>query len=669
MRTMVSGLISIVMLVRDQPEYTSSALASLAACDGDLEIIVVDNGSGPGTTEVLSAFRDSAFCPVEVLRFEDDAGGSARRNAGATAARGEYLLFADNDLFADDPRVLRILGDALTADPGLAAVSPLLCYPGSPDLVQCAGGGATADGRIGLVGRGEPLSARHRASREQIWAPAAALLVRRTSFDRAGGFDEAFDPVPLCEDVDLCCRLRAAGEGLRYIGAASMRHYEGTTFNHLGYEKLPIWKRHVRVLRARWADVFGAGPSQDAADIVWRSVEKDYEDPGRPQARLVPGGDQPAAGATFFASDTALLPAGAGPQVPPDVRVAVVGCGQAAVRGALPALAAGQRQPGAPASAPFFDFGPVPGVRVTGLADPDLLSLLAAARWYQVPHAGRAPAALLDTVPAEGVVICAPPSWHAELAMEALRRGQPVLVEKPAALTHEQLDAVLSTAGRAGLDVTVNLPYAYHPALEVLSGLVAAGSAGVPQSFGVTFEHSGPRAWAPRAAWYQELPGGVVTDLGLHALDAAERALGAPVTRVRPAGTVTRDGVQVRARANVTTSGCSGTIEVGWDAPAPRFVITIRFSEATVCARLIPFRAAGPAVEISTSSGIQRVLADPPARAGAGPYAEFVAYLRGGPPARTRLKAVTSGVRAMIGWSQAVCDRSGDAAVTTRALS
>src|SRR5205807_6849408 len=86
---------------------------------------------------------------------------------------------------------------------------------------------------------------------------------------------------------DLCCRLRASGERVGYCGSVSARQYEGTTFDHVGHDKLPIWERHVRVLRQRWLKGFAAGPCHDSAELAWRPIHKDYANPQRPVVRVL----------------------------------------------------------------------------------------------------------------------------------------------------------------------------------------------------------------------------------------------------------------------------------------------------------------------------------------------------------------------------------------------
>ncbi|MGW5456699.1 Gfo/Idh/MocA family oxidoreductase [Nocardia sp. NPDC003979] len=645
MNTPTPGLVSVVMLVRDRLDYTRQALQSLTEVDYPaMEFVIVDNGSSSDTAEFLHDWCTRTDRAAQVLRFGDDAGGSVRRNIGASATRGQYLFFVDNDVIADDPMLVGSLVAALVGDHTLGAVSPLLMFPGEETLVQCAGGGSTARGRIGLVGRGQVPNASHYAEREQTWAPTAALMVRHSSFARAGGFDTAFDPIALCEDVDLCCRIRAAGERIGYVGRASLRHYEGTTFNHLGFDKFPVWQKHMRVLRARWSDIFARGPVHTADDLAWRALRKDYQDLVTPTVRQIGPEERLEQDTSFFVST--------GSPTVPDVRVGVLGCGQAAVRGALPAFAPATSE--APDPAPFLHFGRVDGVRVTGVADPDVTSLLAAARWYGVPHALLDAATLLDTVPLEGVVVCTPPHSHASLVLSALARGVSVLVEKPAATNRQELASLLAAiADSPELTVMVNLPWQYHVVVGHARGLLADRVIGEIRGWTIVFEHSGPAAWAPRATWYRTSPGGVIADLGPHALAVAKHLLGGDVGAPVDTVLLKADGVTpVRARATIAVGDSPGVVEIGWDAPSPRFEVTVSGTEGELNFDLVPFHPDTAAVRVRTDNVERVVEFEPESSDPVGPYAQFVAALRGEAHTRgTRLTEVADVVGAVIDWS------------------
>ena len=178
--------ISFIVPVRNDRDRLLRCLASIrrAAADESIELVVVDNGSTDGSD--AAAERAGA----RVLRLPGRR-VSELRNRAAAAATGHLLAFVDADH---------------EIDPGwIAAARRTL---GRPDV---GGAGAPyespADGT--WVQRIYGGLRRHAAAPCEVdWLPSGNLVMRREAFEGIGGFDVTLEA---CEDVDLCCRIRAGG--------------------------------------------------------------------------------------------------------------------------------------------------------------------------------------------------------------------------------------------------------------------------------------------------------------------------------------------------------------------------------------------------------------------------------------------------------------------------
>jgi len=97
--------VSVVIAAYNMAQYVQQAVRSvLAQTYGDLEVIVVDDGSTDGTAEVIEAF--AADDKVRLVRQQNQ-GQPKAKNAGIRAARGEFIAFCDaDDLW--DPRKLEL---------------------------------------------------------------------------------------------------------------------------------------------------------------------------------------------------------------------------------------------------------------------------------------------------------------------------------------------------------------------------------------------------------------------------------------------------------------------------------------------------------------------------------------------------------------------------------
>ena len=233
-------LVSIVMLNRDGAAHLRRCLPALAATAyRDIELVVVDNGSGDDSLSILSAF--SPDFPVRIVRNAENASFSDGNNQGVAEGHGGLLLFLNNDI---EPVGVDWLGHLVETllEPGTIAAGARLIYPprGSapraglrfPDLSLQHGGVEfrMEDGvpfPVAMGAGGDALADWASAVREVPALTAACLLVRRSDFEAVGGFTSGYQYGQ--EDVDLCLKLRSRGGRLVYDGRAALWHHESAT--------------------------------------------------------------------------------------------------------------------------------------------------------------------------------------------------------------------------------------------------------------------------------------------------------------------------------------------------------------------------------------------------------------------------------------------------------
>ncbi len=214
---------SIVIPVYGQMAHTLACLRALAAHPPrvPIEIIVVDDGSPDATAATLPQ--------VAGLRYHRRAangGFIAACNDGAALARGEYLVFLNNDT-VPQPGWLDALLATFEAEPGTGLVGAQLLYPDG--RLQEAGGIVFSDGRGWNYGRFESTrDPRYSYLRDADYLSGAAIAIPRALFFTVGGFDARYAPA-YYEDTDLAFAVRAAGRRVLYQPAAQVVHDEGAT--------------------------------------------------------------------------------------------------------------------------------------------------------------------------------------------------------------------------------------------------------------------------------------------------------------------------------------------------------------------------------------------------------------------------------------------------------
>jgi GT2 family glycosyltransferase len=223
---------------------------------GVAEAWVVDNASTDGSPDLVR----ERFGWAKLVASDENLGFGRAVNLVARRTESEWVAPANADV-ALRPGTLDALLAAGDRDPGAGAIAPRLmlpdgetqhsvyAFPSIPFALVLHSGAARLSPRLGdsmqLIGHWDGERARR-----VPWAIAAFLLVRRTAWDQAGGFDER--QWMYAEDLDLGWRLREAGWATRYEPSAVVDHASAaSTTQAWGVELAPVWQRSTYGFMAR----------------------------------------------------------------------------------------------------------------------------------------------------------------------------------------------------------------------------------------------------------------------------------------------------------------------------------------------------------------------------------------------------------------------------------
>ncbi|MFB0515827.1 MAG: glycosyltransferase [Candidatus Neomarinimicrobiota bacterium] len=239
-------LVSIIIPVKDRLELTRQCLREVRSTVRDIshEIIIVDNGS----TDELSEFLKALEGDISYLYNKEGATFAESNNQGAVVARGEYLVFLNNDTIPQEGWLHALL-EAHQRVPDAGTVGARLLYPES-HTIQHAG--------VLIRNYPHPVYPYHAYHEFPAYAPAvnearsfpaltaACLLIKKSFFHSLKGFDEDF--INGYEDVDLCLRVLEKGRKNIYTPGSVVYHYKSQTpgrFDHVN--------ENIAALQRRWS--------------------------------------------------------------------------------------------------------------------------------------------------------------------------------------------------------------------------------------------------------------------------------------------------------------------------------------------------------------------------------------------------------------------------------
>jgi predicted dehydrogenase len=209
----------------------------------------------------------------------------------------------------------------------------------------------------------------------------------------------------------------------------------------------------------------------------------------------------------------------------------------------------------------------LPGARLLAVASQDAARARALADAHAVPRAYGSYAELVADPEIACVYLALPNHLHREWAERAAAAGKHVLCEKPLARDVAEMDAMAAASAAAGTRLMEALMYRFHPRLERVRALLAAGAIGSVRRVEATFSFT--LGDQPNYRWQPEQGGGALLDVGGYCVHAARTLLGA-------------EPVAVRARASYGATGIDEVLTgelIGADGRTARLVCGLRGAE------------------------------------------------------------------------------------------
>ncbi|MGC2423987.1 MAG: glycosyltransferase family 2 protein [Nitrospirota bacterium] len=214
-------MISVVIPNYNRADLLGACLASLRAQTyRDFEVIVVDNGSDDGSSEM--AAKD--FPEVRLIRLEENKGFSAAVNRGIKKSVGELVALLNNDAEAD-PAWLSELYSASAAHPEAGFFASKILFYDRHDIIDTVCDCFSVAGFGYKKGWGEIDKGQYDHLKYVFGACGGAAAYRRTMLDAVAQGGEYFDEEYFAFGEDLDISFRAQSMGYRCVAVPGARVY------------------------------------------------------------------------------------------------------------------------------------------------------------------------------------------------------------------------------------------------------------------------------------------------------------------------------------------------------------------------------------------------------------------------------------------------------------
>lgn len=230
--------VSIIIPVFNKVAFTVACLQSimtrLIAEGPSFEVIVVDNASSD-ETPLLKKVKNLVY-----VHNEENLAFVGGCNSGFVKAKGEYVIFLNNDAEVTD-NWLTSLYDTIESNPSIGLVGSKIIYPNG--VLQEAGGVIFKDANGLNYGKFDQAdSYQYNYIRDVDYCSGASIIIKRNLMQKFGGFDTLYQPA-YYEDTDLSFKVRKEGLRVVYQPQSVIYHIEGGTAGtntNSGFKKFQV---------------------------------------------------------------------------------------------------------------------------------------------------------------------------------------------------------------------------------------------------------------------------------------------------------------------------------------------------------------------------------------------------------------------------------------------
>lgn len=256
-------LVSIVIANKDHVEDLQKCISSIEKKSDyrNYEFIIVENNSVEEQTfEYYKELEQKCIRANVVYWNEKGFNYAAINNFGVKHAKGEYVLFLNNDTeLVNEASLKEMLGYCMRNDVG--AVGARLYY--ADGSIQHAGiiiglGGIAGHAFAGSLYENPGYCGRIHMAQDYSAVTAACMMVKKSVFESVKGFDENY--AVALNDVDLCLKMRKEGYLIVYTPYSEFNHYESKS---RGYEdtkdKVCRFESERALFKSAWDSYFVSG--------------------------------------------------------------------------------------------------------------------------------------------------------------------------------------------------------------------------------------------------------------------------------------------------------------------------------------------------------------------------------------------------------------------------